>query len=114
MTEVPVIRLDHLTDEQRRAYALAHNRTAELSGWDFAIRDEELARIAELDMSQFGFTDEALKKAVGGDDDEIPDRPVFNYREQYGVIVMCKDEADQEDIYNRLTEEGYDCKVVAT
>ena len=57
MTEVPVIRLDHLTDEQRRAYALAHNRTAELSGWDFAIRDEELARIAEIDMSQFGFTD---------------------------------------------------------
>ena len=34
LKEVPVIRLDHLTDEQRRAYALAHNRTAELSAWD--------------------------------------------------------------------------------
>ena len=31
---VPVIHLDHLTDEQRRAYALAHNKTAELSLWD--------------------------------------------------------------------------------
>lgn len=30
--EVPVIRLDHLTDEQRRAYALAHNRTDLLYG----------------------------------------------------------------------------------
>ena len=28
---VPVIHLDHLTDEQRRAYALAHNKTAEMS-----------------------------------------------------------------------------------
>ena len=55
MKEVPVIRLDHLTDEQRRAYALAHNRTAELSEWNFIIRDEELAEISEIDMSAFGF-----------------------------------------------------------
>ena len=35
METVPVIHLDHLTDEQRRAYALAHNKTAEMSEWDF-------------------------------------------------------------------------------
>jgi ParB/RepB/Spo0J family partition protein len=27
MTEVPIIRLDDLTDEQRRAYTLVHNQT---------------------------------------------------------------------------------------
>ena len=52
---VPVIRLDHLTDEQRRAYALAHNRTAELSEWDEVAKDLELAGITEIDMSLFGF-----------------------------------------------------------
>ena len=31
---VPCIRLDHMTDEQRRDYAIRHNRTAELSSWD--------------------------------------------------------------------------------
>ena len=55
MDEVPVIRLDHLTDEQRKAYALAHNKTAELSGWDFDILAAELKDIADIDMSQFGF-----------------------------------------------------------
>lgn len=29
--QVPVIHLDHLTDEQRRAYALVHNKTVEMS-----------------------------------------------------------------------------------
>ena len=32
--EVPCIRLDHLTDEERRAYALAHNQTTLSSGFD--------------------------------------------------------------------------------
>ena len=37
----------------------------------------------------------------------------FTYKEQYAVIVICKDEEDQKDIYNRLKEEGYKLKVVA-
>ena len=37
----------------------------------------------------------------------------FSYKEQYAVIVICKDESDQESIYNRLKEEGYKLKVVA-
>lgn len=61
METVPVIRLDHLTDEQRRAYALAHNKTAELSGWDFAKLEEELNDLEGLfDMSEFGFEDHTV------------------------------------------------------
>lgn len=57
LEEVPCIRLDHMTDDQRKAYALAHNKTAELSGWDFTQLEEELAalEIQGFDMSEFGF-----------------------------------------------------------
>ena len=54
MDKVPVIRLDELTDEQRRAYTLAHNKTAELSAWDFDMLKNELDNI-DIDMSEFGF-----------------------------------------------------------
>lgn len=50
MTEVPCIRLDHLTDEQRRAYGIMHNKTAELSEWDFDMLSAELN---DLDLSEF-------------------------------------------------------------
>ena len=50
MTEVPCIRLDDLTDEQRREYAIMHNKTAELSTWDF---DLLAAEIDGLDFSGF-------------------------------------------------------------
>lgn len=36
----------------------------------------------------------------------------FKYREQFGVIVMCRDEAEHRAVYERLKAEGYKCKVV--
>ena len=67
MKEVPCIDLDHLTDEERKAYALAHNKTAELSGWNFNVLDAELKEICDIDMSLFGFNADALE--FGSDDD---------------------------------------------
>lgn len=55
MESVPCIRLDHLNDEQRRAYALAHNKTAELSKWDEELLAVELESLKELNMDEVGF-----------------------------------------------------------
>ena len=52
--EVPCIRLDHLNDEERRAYTLAHNKVAE-SDWDFDLLNEEIDDILSFDMEDFGF-----------------------------------------------------------
>jgi hypothetical protein len=37
----------------------------------------------------------------------------FTYRPQFGVIVICKDEADQVSVYDWLTKNGLTVKVVA-
>lgn len=71
MKEVPVIRLDHLTDEQRRAYALAHNKTAELSMWDFDLLTEELEGITDIDMSDFGFDLDSLEDEEEAEVEEV-------------------------------------------
>ena len=80
LEEVPVVHLDHLTDEQRRAYALAHNRTAELSEWDLEIMDEELAGIFDIDMDAFGFDEFGPEESIDDiqeDDFEVktPEEP---------------------------------------
>lgn len=36
----------------------------------------------------------------------------FKYREQFGVIVICKDEAEHKVVYEQLKAQGYKCKVV--
>ena len=37
----------------------------------------------------------------------------FSYKEQFAVVVICKDEKEQKNIYNRLKDEGFKLKVVA-
>ena len=90
MKEVPCIRLDHLTDEQRRAYALAHNKTAEMSEWDLGLLDFELGEI-ELDMSEFGF-DLGFGKDIEPFDDEVNEKSESEYtekKEKYTVCPQC-------------------------
>ena len=53
-TEAPTIRLDHMTDEERRAYTLAHNKTTMSSGFDMELLLAELDEIS-IDMEEFGF-----------------------------------------------------------
>lgn len=36
----------------------------------------------------------------------------FKYREQFGVIVVCKDEAEHRAAYERLKADGYKCRLV--
>lgn len=54
-TELPVIPLDDLTEEQRRAYMLVHNKLTMNTGFDLDILQEELENIIGIDMESFGF-----------------------------------------------------------
>lgn len=55
MKQVPIIRLNNLTDEERKAYGLVHNKLTMNTDFDFSKLDEELASLDDIDMSLFGF-----------------------------------------------------------
>lgn len=58
--QVPVIRLDDLTDEQRKAYMLVHNKLTMNTGYDFLLLRDELDTIVTVDMSKYGFSTELI------------------------------------------------------
>ena len=104
-TEVPVIRLDHLTEEQRKAYTLAHNKTNE-SEWDIELLLDELNDITDFDMSDFGFEleeeSEEPKEVVEDDfDGEVPEEPKSKLGDIYQLgehRLMCGDSTKVEDV----------------
>lgn len=59
LATVPCVRLEHLTETQKRAYVLADNRLAEKAGWDRGILAIELQHLTEFgvefDVTVTGF-----------------------------------------------------------
>lgn len=83
MTTVPAIRIEHLTDDQVRAYIIADNRLAELAGWDKEILKTELQHLVsvdvDLDVTVTGFETPEIDLILGADataaSDEEPTVP---------------------------------------
>lgn len=85
ITEVPCRRLDHMTEDQKRAYVLADNKLAENAGWDNELLAAELGVLLsadlDFDLGVIGFDPgdidviiegEAPGKAVPPEDEVLP------------------------------------------
>lgn len=81
--EVECIRLDHLTDEERKAYTLAHNKLTMNSDFDFEVLDNELNNILNIDMSDFGFVQYDI------DWNNVEDLKEETYEEPVYKMLQC-------------------------
>ena len=115
MKEVPTIELSHLSDTQKKAYILAHNKLALNAGWDddlLAAELEELKRL-DLDFSVVGFEDVELSELLDGkngakegltDPDEVPEPPKVPITKLGDIWqlgnhrLMCGDSTSKEQV----------------
>ena len=112
LTKVPTIRLDHLTDQQRKAFMLADNRIAVNSDWDTELLSLELKDLdADFDLTMLGFDEKELASLLNPeqvegltDEDAVPDVP-DEPTTKLGDIwvlgdhrIMCGDATNGNDI----------------
>jgi ParB-like nuclease domain len=117
LSEVPVIVIEGLTENQRRALVLADNKLAMNASWDEEMLRLEIEALqnAEYDLDLLGFEDEELAKllaqqeATAGltDEDAVPETPAIP-TSQIGDLwilgnhrLIC-DDCTQPDVIARL------------
>lgn len=105
LESVPVTTVD-FTPEQEREFVIKDNTSG--GEWDWqALADKwDTEKLEEWGLDLPNFVDSSDEDAF--DDDGIEGK------NQYGVIVMCATEEEQEHVFTRLTGEGYNCKIVVT
>lgn len=79
----PVIFLDHLTDEQRRAYTHVHNQTTLNSGFDVELLEADIEQL-DFDWNSFGLSEQS-----GVDIDSFFEEPAQGDVENNGKQVVC-------------------------
>ena len=117
--EVDCIRLDHLTDEERKAYTLAHNKLTMNSDFDIDILRTELENLKELDfdLELTGFNVDELDDILGKNEEEkeiiedevpeVPEEPKAKLGDIYQLgshRLMCGDSTSIDDV-KKLTKD---------
>lgn len=110
---VDCIRLNHLSEEQKKAYILAHNKLTMNTGFDLNKLNLELESIEDIDMSLFGF--ELLEPEIEVEEDNyeivLPEEPKAKLGEVYQLgkhRLMCGDSTKIEDVKTLMNGEFAD------
>ena len=111
---VPVVVLDHLTENQKKAYILVDNKLAENASWNEELLAQEIIKLnlQDFDLNILGWTDEEIKalQEDGWDSDiESVERNEENLDGIQGKIIvkLDPDYKDQViDSINKYAEEN--------
>jgi hypothetical protein len=111
--EVPVLILD--LDEQEAAKLLAlHDPLAELAEADKDVLADLLAEVETDSEAVQKLLDEMLAAPDSMAEDEAAGEPAREVPipDAYQVVVECRDEAHQKEVFERLTAEGHHCRLL--
>ena len=118
--EVPVIKLHHLSEDQKRAYILAHNKITLNTDFDINILKDELTNIIDIDMAPFGFSvnllsspltpDEETKETKEPTDEEITIQ-VGDLYQCGNHRVLCGDSTNPDHLRKLVEEQTIDLYV---
>ena len=103
-----IIELNHLTDEQRRAYMLVHNKLSIDTGFDFAVLSTELASIdLDIDWDDFGFDAIAFASGMSANDDFDGNEFEDTMEVKASIVkVVCRSEEEKESLKALIGETG--------
>ena len=118
LEQVPCIRLEHLSDAQKKAYVIADNKLALNAGWDLELLKLGMFELAEMefDVGLTGFSADELAELMHvdvdalTDEDDVPvlaDDPVSTLGDVWMLgkhRLMCGDSTSESDVSTLLGE----------
>lgn len=87
--EIDCIRIENLTEEQKRAYILVHNKLTMNTGFDMEKVEKEIEQIKSIDMSYFDFD-------LYPEEIELPEVETEDQEEIYRMTLNFSEEQFQE------------------
>jgi len=102
LKEIPIIIADEWTEEQKNEFLIKDNVGFGEWDWDSLANEWDAEKLDDwgLDVPIFK-EDETELKDLSSTIDNL-----------YRIEIVCKDEEHQENSYNKLIEQGYECRLL--
>lgn len=99
---VSVVRTDNMTEDERREFIIKDNVGFGAWDWDMLANDWDTDELEDWGLSAW------VEQQTKGEKKDLSSQIVQSYK----IEIDCADEAEQEEIYNSLKEQGYSCRVL--
>ena len=101
--EVPIIIADNLTEEQQREFLIKDNVSGGEWDWNLLANEWDTEQLIDwgVDIPDFSIEEELEQKDLSSEIDNL-----------FRIEIICKDEESQENTYNKLIEQGYECRLL--
>ena len=111
--EVPVLIVD-LDDREAAKLVALHDPLAALAEADHDVLAELLSQVETENEAMQRLLDEMLTEPGLPLEDQVEDGPPpeVNVPEAFQVVIECRDEAQQQAVYQRMTSEGFKCRLL--
>ena len=101
-TEIPVIIADEWNEEQKNEFLIKDNVGFGEWDWDSLANEWDVEKLDDWGLDVPIFKDDETKlKDLSSTIDNL-----------YRIEIVCKDEEHQENSYNKLIEQGYECRLL--
>ena len=110
LSVVPVVVLDHLTENQKKAYVLVDNKLAENATWNEDLLAEEIIKLnlQDFDLNILGWTDEELKSLQedgwATDIEDVIKNDDEHLDAIQAKITILLDEENKETVLNEINK----------
>jgi ParB-like chromosome segregation protein Spo0J len=103
LTDVPVVLAKDLTEEQKKEFIVKDNVGYGEWDWDDLANNWDVEQLTEwgLDIPNFDNAEEQELK-------DLSDK----LKSEFKIEIICKSEEEQEQTYNKLIEQNYECRLL--
>ena len=101
LKEVPVIKASKLTEEQQKEFIIKDNVGFGEWDWEDLANNWDAEELTDWGLDVPKFADEVLHEDLSS-----------NISNLFRIEIICNDEEEQENTYNKLIEEGYECRLL--
>lgn len=106
LDKVPTHLIKGLTEDKEREIIIRDNVSNGQWDYDLLANEWDVSDLDSWGVSLWNNEPEPQQEKDPFDDNGVEGS------NKYGVIVMCESESSQESVFTRLTNEGFNCKVV--
>lgn len=118
--EIPCVRLDHLSDDERRAYTIADNKLHDMTGYNKKLINFEVFSLPAFNMKNFGVNTKKIfdDKNYSGDEREktldyyrMRDFDEYRTAGKYQMPIICRENHIPKEMISfnyMLTSEEYE------